>query len=164
MARQPVSSQSTGSQSSILDDIGGFFSKLWHGITSFFSSLFGGDKSKSSATSPTASDDDQQTETPASNRQTNARGMRRSRRPDFTRAANNNSGMFPANNGMSFASATNGGYFSQVPGVSSRFNGNSFGGRESFAPVFAGHNERMGGGMSFGHGGGMRCGGGGRHR
>lgn len=165
MARQGVSNQSTAGQSSIMDDIGGFFSKMWHGITSFFSSLSGGDKFKSPTTSATSSDDDSQVDnTPASTRQTPTRGQRRGRRQDFSRAANNNTGgsMFPGANGTSFASSATGDCFSQVSQVSSRFNGNSFGSRESFAPAFAGHH---GGGMSFHGGGGMAChGGGGRRR
>jgi hypothetical protein len=163
MRRQSVSSQGTGNQSSILDDIGGFFSKLWHGITSFFSSLFGGDKSNA-AGSPASSDDDSQADnTPASSRQTSARRPRRDRRQDFSRAANTNmnGSMYPGANGMSFAAASSGSYFSQVSPVSARFNGNSFGFRESFAPAFAGHH---GGGMSFHGGGGMHCHGGGRRR
>ena len=168
MARQGVSNQSTAGHSSIMDDIGGFFSKIWHGITSFFSSLSGGDKSKSPATSATSSDDDSQADnTPASTRQTPTRGQRRGRKQDFTNAANNNTGssMFPgANNGMSFASASTGAYLPQVARTSSPFNMNSSGGRESFSHGFASRGAGFqGGGMNFHGGGGMACHGGGRH-
>ena len=168
MARQSVSTKSTAGQSSVGDDIGGFFSKLWNGIKSFFSSLFGGDKSKSPASSATSSDDDSQADnTPASSRQTTARAPHRGKKQDFSRAANNNTGssMFPGANGASFASSATGNCFSQVSRVSSRFNGNSFGGRESFSPAFAAQGAgHHGGGMSFHGGGGMACHGGGRHR
>jgi len=167
MARHGVNNQSTGGQSSILDDIGGFFSKIWHGITSFFSSLFGGDKSNNTAGSVTSSDDDPQTDNPSSSSRQNARGLRRGRKQDFTRAANNNPGAstYAGANGMSFASASSGNYFSQVSPVSLQFNGSSFRHRDSFAPSFAGQGAgHRGGGMGVRGGGGMHCHGGGGHR
>src|ERR1035437_2133748 len=140
MARQSVSNQSTAGQSSIMDDIGGVFSKLWHGITSIFLSIFGSDKPKSTASSAMPSDDPQDDDTQPRSRQTTGRGQRHGRRQVFSLAAGNNTGrsMYPGANDMSFASATAGNYFPQVDRVSSRFNGNSFG-RESFSPAFASH-------------------------